>query len=118
MYKIDLCDVFWNNTRIFTAPEPVEVSLPYKENLIIYYYPPDRHMDVDSERRNVLCLTPSGTIAWRLENPSRWSVHTPHASYTGLWIDKTNGRFVAYDGENENFFDPDTGEIYDRIFTR
>jgi hypothetical protein len=118
MYKIDLCDVFWNNTCIFTAPEPVSTALHHKDNLIIFYEAPVRHMDIDSERRNILSLTPNGMIAWRLENPSEWSIGSRTTSYTALWINKENGKYVGHDGENQNYFDPDTGEIYDRIFTK
>jgi|GEM_PF-3016879 len=120
MYEINNKQVLWNRETIFIAPGDIKNHIEYKDKLIIHYKVAneDRTYFSDDETcRNILCLAFNGEVLWRLQNPSKWMSFPYNMNYQNMGIG-SDGIHWAYDGEYSNNFDPKTGEILTREFTK
>ena len=119
MYTHTANKVFYNEEIIFEAPGDISFAVPYKSNLILHYNVSSQDISKVSKEekcRNVLSIDFNGEVLWRLPKPDRGTLPF-HPSYTTMAIGKS-GAFWALDGGYMNRFDPDTGEILERDFTK
>jgi len=120
MYKIRNHEVLWNENVIFTAPGDIKDHLKHKDKIIIRYQVSDNRISEFSKEivyQNVLSIDSSGNVLWRLPMLERNFIPTYQPEYLDIGIGN-DGSFWTSDGAYGIRFDPETGEILEREFTK
>lgn len=113
--------VFFSEQAIYEAPGIIDKIFPYKKNLILHYsVNADKKIQIPVEEayQNILSLNFNGNVLWRLPLPEKSHLPRFQPDYATLRIDE-DGHFWAGDTcAYENKFDPNTGKILERVFTK
>ena len=119
MFEAKKNKIFTEKGEIYEAPGYISSALAFKNKLILMYkiLPEERHkFDTEDLSRNVLCLELDGTITWKLEPPEKGTLSF-NPSYIKLYKTAA-GEFITHDGGYTCRFDPETGKILERDFTK
>lgn len=119
MYNIHSNIVECDGTLIFQAPGEIKSYFDYNGKLILHYKVANEDKpkySIEDIARNVLSVDFNGNVLWRLEMPAK-STLPFQPNYQDLREDE-EGNFWAFDGGYTNRFEPDTGKIIERIFTK
>lgn len=119
MYSVEKNTVRWENKLIYESPGVIKKHFSHHGNMILHYkvHNDDKvKFSTEEIAQNILLLDSKGNIVWRLEVPEK-STLPFQPNYQNLRKDK-EGSFWAYEGANDCRFDPNTGKILERVFTK